>query len=183
MRVWTVSHSNHNWLYFSPTRSCQSLPAWWSSLLGKFPLPSLRNLITWNLGKTCPQIISLKFPKDKTLHLWELRGLFGRWENWGENWDVSPCSAVIHCRTRSRRWPPPCRAPLLTPRQRGSQPPWGREGSSSWKHKKCVLSDMHCEVSIQQNSYLRLIIENIKMSIWWDKMLPSLTFLMKFKTS
>ena len=55
---------------------------WWSSVLGKFPLPSLRNLITWNLGKTCPQIISLKFPKDKTLHLRELRGLFGRWENW-----------------------------------------------------------------------------------------------------
>ena len=30
------------------------------------------NLITWNLAKTCPQIISLKFPKDETLDIFEL---------------------------------------------------------------------------------------------------------------
>ena len=36
-----------------------------------FPLWELY-LITWNLGKTCPQIISLKFPKDETLDIFEL---------------------------------------------------------------------------------------------------------------
>ena len=36
-----------------------------------FPLWELY-LITWNLGETCPQIISLKFPKDETLDIFEL---------------------------------------------------------------------------------------------------------------
>ena len=56
-----------------------------------FP-PRQLNLITWNLAKTCPQIITLKFPKDEALDIFELddcQSVPG-----GRGWD-SPCSNVI----------------------------------------------------------------------------------------
>ena len=128
----------------------------------EIPPPSLRNLITWNLGKTCPQIISLKFPKDKTLHLWELRELLRLlWEN---NW----------CLTLFRRHPLQDSMTALSTTLAASSAETERARLSRRCTRMLFMVErlernvltMTCSPECQYgSSYLCLIIGNIKMSI------------------